>query len=275
MTHCKAMRTLVTSKDVEKHRVYPFIETGYRKKMKCLDCVKSTLFLHNQSLNIWIHLLGSMLFITTAIDHYMEGRMQQTYTDVFLSIFFFTSCIFMLLLSAIYHTFEPVNKKIYGITLSCDLIGTAMSIMGSILYGTWVVLRCEPMYRNLYSILIVLSVSGMVFTSLQPDMRDNLKIVVPVFGFGTASGLLPAIHFATTRTSSNFQGYTALFCVAVALSLMIVGIVIFMTRFPERKYPKTFDIFGSSHQWWHICVLLSPYVLYQGLIRTLGVCSLN
>lgn len=265
--------TLVTAKDVEKHRVYPFIETGYRPKMNHVDCVKSLCFLHNQFSNVWIHLLGVVLFISTAFNHYTEKRMQQTYTDVFLSIFFFTSCISMLFMSAVYHTFEPMNKKIYGITLSCDLCGTAMSILASILYGTWVVLRCEPVYRNLYSILIVMSVSGMVFISLRPEMRDNLKIVIPVFGLGTASGLVPAFHFATMMGTENFQGYIALSCVLIALSLMIVGISIFITRFPERRYPKKFDIIGSSHQWWHVCVLLSPYVLYQGLIRTLGVCS--
>ena len=266
--------TLVTAKDVEKHRVYPFIETGYRQKMNNVDCVKSMCFLNNQTFNVWIHLLGIILFTTTVFNHYTQMRMQQTYTDVLLSIFFFTSCLTMLFMSAAYHTFEPMNKKIYGITLSCDLCGTAMSILGSLLYGTWVVLRCEPVYRNMYSLLIVVSVSGMIFISLQPNMRDNLQIVIPVFGFGTASGLLPAFHFATMPKGDNFQGHTTLYCVIAALALMIVGITIFITRFPERKYPRTFDIIGSSHQWWHICVLLSPYVLYQGLIRTIGVCSI-
>ena len=31
-------------------------------------------------------------------------------------------------------------------------------------------------------------------------------------------------------------------------TLYVTGAIIYATRIPERYYPKTFDIFGSSHQ---------------------------
>lgn len=35
----------------------------------------------------------------------------------------------------------------------------------------------------------------------------------------------------------------------------ILGCFIYIFRFPERRFPGKFDLFGSSHQIWHIFVL--------------------
>jgi adiponectin receptor len=38
-------------------------------------------------------------------------------------------------------------------------------------------------------------------------------------------------------------------------------------RFPERKYPGTFDIWGSSHQIFHIFVLLAAASHLYGMTK--------
>ncbi len=47
----------------------------------------------------------------------------------------------------------------------------------------------------------------------------------------------------------------------------IIGVVFFASRFPERWFPGKFDIFGSSHQIWHVLVftaiLTQQYALNQ------------
>ena len=272
---CFPPYTLLNANMVETHRVYPFIEGSYRPQMDFTTSIKSIIYLHNQSLNIWTHLFGIILFSYAAICHFLDDdkqHLRSTFIDFSLSITFFTSCILMLSLSAIYHIFEPVNKTVYGITLSCDLLGTALSIMGSTIYGIWIVMRCLPIYRNVYIGVVLLSCSGMIIVATNTAWRNDLRIVIPTFGLGTASGLVPAFHFAALYGTENFQGETTLVCVFSALGVMIIGISIFIMRYPERKYIRTFDIIGSSHQWWHICVMLSPYILYQGLIQAIGIC---
>jgi len=261
---------------VEEHRVYPFIVGSYRPQMNFHRSLQSVAYLHNQSLNIWIHLFGIVLFAYTAVVHFTDNNkkhMRTTTIDLTMSVVFFVSCLLMLSFSAAYHTFEPVNKSVYGIVLSCDLLGTALSIMGSIVYGIWVVLRCLPTYRNVYIALVLASCSGMIVVATNASWRGNLRIVIPIFGLGTASGLVPAFHFAALSGTKNFQGNVPLACVLVALGTMVIGISVFLSRYPEKRYPMKFDLVGSSHQIWHICVMISPFILYQGLVRSLGICT--
>jgi adiponectin receptor len=272
---CAPPYNLVKHGMVEEHRVYPFIEGSYRPQMDFRRSLQSVAYLHNQSINIWIHLFGILLFAYTAVVHYTDDdkkHMRNTVIDIILSVVFFVSCLLMLTMSAAYHTFEPVNKSVYGIVLSCDLIGTALSIMGSIVYGIWIVLRCLPTYRNVYIVLVLSTCSGMILVATNVSWRGNLKIVIPIFGLGTASGLVPAFHFAALSGTNNFQGNATLACVFMALGIMIVGISVFLSRYPEKMYPMTFDVVGSSHQLWHICVMSSPYILYHGLVNALGSC---
>lgn len=46
-----------------------------------------------------------------------------------------------------------------------------------------------------------------------------------------------------------------------------LGVVVYISRFPERFWPGTFDIFGSSHQIWHIFVLMGAYFVHSGLLN--------
>ena len=47
----------------EFYRSNPFIHTGYRDKITYLGCLKSLLVLHNETINIWTHLLGFLFFV--------------------------------------------------------------------------------------------------------------------------------------------------------------------------------------------------------------------
>ncbi len=38
-------------------------------------------------------------------------------------------------------------------------------------------------------------------------------------------------------------------------------------RFPERKYPGVFDIWGSSHQIFHVCVVLAAASHLYGMAK--------
>eukprot|EP01126_Amoeba_proteus_P005682 TRINITY_DN1193_c0_g2_i1.p1 TRINITY_DN1193_c0_g2~~TRINITY_DN1193_c0_g2_i1.p1 ORF type:complete len:189 (-),score=17.78 TRINITY_DN1193_c0_g2_i1:152-718(-) len=44
----------------------------------------------------------------------------------------------------------------------------------------------------------------------------------------------------------------------------VLGIIFYVTRIPEYFSPGVFNIFGSSHQWWHLFVLIAQYTLFIG-----------
>ena len=56
-----------------------------------------------------------------------------------------------------------------------------------------------------------------------------------------------------------------------------VGAALFMTRYPEIKHPKKFDICGCSHQLWHALVVVGSVFVFMGQLesyhtRTMSVC---
>jgi len=50
-------------------------------------------------------------------------------------------------------------------------------------------------------------------------------------------------------------------------ALYIIGAVIYAARVPERLKPGRFDIWGSSHQIFHVLVLLAAASHLVGLIK--------
>lgn len=50
-------------------------------------------------------------------------------------------------------------------------------------------------------------------------------------------------------------------------ALYIFGAFLYAARFPERRFPGKFDIFGSSHQLFHLFVLLAAASHLYGMTK--------
>ncbi|KAJ2992337.1 hypothetical protein NUW58_g2198 [Xylaria curta] len=90
-----------------------------------------------------------------------------------------------------------------------------------------------------------------------PRWRTFRLVVFVVTGL---SGLAPIVHgihmfgFAQMVKQSGLPYYFA------EGGLFLIGAVTYACRFPERIKPGTFDIFGSSHQIFHILVMIATLV---------------
>lgn len=50
-------------------------------------------------------------------------------------------------------------------------------------------------------------------------------------------------------------------------AIILIGALIYGTRFPEKLYPGHFDIWGSSHQIFHVLVVLATCVHLLGVLN--------
>ena len=50
--------------------------------------------------------------------------------------------------------------------------------------------------------------------------------------------------------------------------LYIAGATIYMLRLPERFFPGLFDIFGSSHQIFHIFIVIAAVMTYYAALQS-------
>lgn len=44
----------------------------------------------------------------------------------------------------------------------------------------------------------------------------------------------------------------------------VIGALLYILRFPEKKFPKKFDYIGASHQIFHVLVFLGAFFHYLG-----------
>ncbi len=61
------------------------------------------------------------------------------------------------------------------------------------------------------------------------------------------------------------------------LLLYLVGFCFYVSHWPERQWPRQFDVFFSSHQWWHLLIVAAVRVWHMNLLqvfalRPLAVC---
>ncbi|KAG0009742.1 hypothetical protein BGZ80_002116 [Entomortierella chlamydospora] len=128
----------------------PAIVTGYRRATySYYKCIRSLWFLHNETVNIWSHLLGAVAFIIIAPIAYFKFLAVHEaikWTDISVMYAFLVGAIICLSMSASFHTFSCHSEKERfqvpqfrwvraGLFLSLGLSGLAPIIHATVLYG--------------------------------------------------------------------------------------------------------------------------------------------
>jgi len=169
--------------------------------------------------------------------------------------------------STIYHTVRCISPWHDSVFLRLDVAGITAMILGSYLVGLHQGFHCQPLYIAIYVtiLLSLLSISGIMalqpgFQTAEWDFARNTALFISV-----AFGLIPCFHWAI---HCDFH------CVHVVMWAMVgmfgnyfVGFCIFVARFPERWVPKKFDIWGASHQVWHVFVVLAGVSWLHGMLE--------
>jgi channel protein (hemolysin III family) len=175
-------------------------------------------------------------------------------------LIFLLSATACLLCSTVYHIFYVQGGLAYEISLSADFAGICLLIAGSffplVSYGFY----CQPFYQYAY-LSIIYALCGTAFAmSLMPwcgtAMRVKAFIAVGAFA------VVPLGHLIwNTGLSDSIMNESFLYLIIVC-SLYLVGAAAYATQFPERIYPGKFDLFLSSHQIWHLLIVLAALCHY-------------
>lgn len=236
----------------------PFIQNGFRVAFTKRQCLYSV-FLpilglaewHNETINIWTHLVPGL------VAAYLTWSQMQTLTDgtdVSMLLFYLASA-FMFLASATYHTFNDLSPRATVLLLRVDLFGIATMISGSYVPAVFMGFHCLPTWRwiwlGLAACLLLLG-ALVAFDFVADDMKTScLCLLVGV-------GVVPTMHWAFIMP---YDELLMLWRGVVGMFLMYsLGAVLFVSRWPERTFPGKTCVFGCSHQWWHLFVLLAAGV---------------
>ncbi|GAP90837.1 putative mPR-like GPCR protein [Rosellinia necatrix] len=256
------------------HQDNPFVKHGYRPiERSTTACLRSWGFLHNETLNIYTHLIPAVaaLFIGEA---WVLLYLRHTYVNVVASdyavfAFLLFAAATCLGISSAYHTLMSHSREVEARWLRLDFVGIIVLIVGSFVSGIYVGFWCEPTERKIYWSMSVslgaVSIAIMILPYFQgPRWRTFRLVVFVVTGL---SGFAPIIHgihmfgFTQMAKQSGLPYYLA------EGGLFLIGAITYACRFPECIKPGTFDIFGSSHQIFHILVVIATLVHLVGVLQ--------
>ncbi|GAB1194770.1 hypothetical protein APSETT444_004020 [Aspergillus pseudonomiae] len=144
----------------------------------------------------------------------------------------------------------------------------------------------EPQFLNVssmdYAMVLTTGTATGVLTSNSllktPRWR---KVKVGTFGIFGASSFIPLLHGVQRYGLEYMLQYSGIKWYLLELTFYGTGVGLYAFRIPERLAPGRFDIWGSSHQLFHIaisCVMYTHLIaLLQGFTtsHTLEVCRLQ
>lgn len=81
------------------------------------------------------------------------------------------------------------------------------------------------------------------------------------------SAIAPVVHGLKLYGLSQMRNTIGLDWVVLQGALYILGAGIYAARFPERLSPGRFDIWGSSHQIFHLLVVMAAAAHLVGLVK--------
>jgi len=131
-----------------------YIHTGYRPSTASfLDSILSLSYLHNESVNIWSHLVGAVISLSGAffLYHVIHPRYDSaSASDVLVFACFFTGAVACLGMSATYHTISNHSEPIARWGNKLDYSGIVCMIVGSYVPCLYYGMFCEPWLMTVY-----------------------------------------------------------------------------------------------------------------------------
>ena len=250
-----------------------YILSGYRQATGSFKkSFESLGYIHNETVNIYSHIIGAAIFLTAPIYTYRALYLRYPQADeadilVFSTFFYGVSICF--LLSATYHIISNHSSKVQAFGNQLDYLGIVILMWGSTIPSIYYGFYCDPSLQKMYWANVSFLATLCVVATLHPRFRHpsirpyraamyaglGLSAVV----FVVHGILLHGWAVQNQRMSLNWMGLMALF--------NLTGAVIYAARVPEKLRPQRYDLFGSSHQILHVAVVLAGLSHMFGLLR--------
>lgn len=185
-------------------------------------------------------------------------------------VFVFTA-FFCLGCSATFHLFNAYSMTINRFMSRLDYAGISLLIAGSSYPLNYYFFYCQE--SRCYVGLIWVYLTGITVCALvvfcvslsekfqQKEYRTGRGLCFLALGL---MGVIPAIHAVMTQWELAQYFIKPTYFVMGMGALYIIGVFIYIARFPEKYFPGRFDLIGSSHNIWHFFVLAAAVSHYVG-----------
>ncbi|KAI8340375.1 hemolysin-III related-domain-containing protein [Choanephora cucurbitarum] len=246
-----------------------YVLSGYRFYQTSQACLKSIFMLHNETMNIWSHIIGFVFMTCLSIYGFDRHFPDASFKDRTVCMTFCIAALKCLFCSSIYHTFIcHSHRQIKSFTATLDYMGISFLITASVLVTEYYGYYCRPMMRARYMIFTTLVGSVGLFAPFLDkwDTKALRPLRIAVFISMAVSSAVPVFHLAYLNGLRATWQFFEL--AGVSVIMYVLGVIVYANRFPERFYPGKFDFAGlTSHAIWHVFVCLGIFFHYMASIR--------
>lgn len=250
-----------------------YILSGYRQATGSFkSCCESLGYVHNETVNIYSHVIGAATFLTAPIYYYRALYLRYplaTQADVFVFSTFFYGVSICFILSATYHIISNHSPEVQRFGNQLDYLGIVILMWGSTIPSIYYGFYCDPRLQKIYWANVSILASLCVVATLHPrfrhpDIRPHRAAMYAGLGLSAVVFVMHGIFLhgwtvQNRRMSLDWMGLVALF--------NLMGALIYAARVPEKLRPLRYDIYGNSHQVLHVAVVLAGLAHMLGLSR--------
>jgi len=250
-----------------------YIITGYRRlQYNWKGCFRSVFsYLHNETVNIHSHLWGGLLFVYIFCAFhpaYVSAHDALTWKDTAVVTIFLLSAISCMFGSSLYHTSECHSKEVSTRCHALDYSGIVVLIVGSFFPSIYYGFFCDPHLQTLYLAGIAVMGIGAASIVLNPEYAKptHRAARTTVFIALGLSAVAPIGHLLLSHSVEELMLDVGFGWLVLSGATYIFGAVMYAKRVPEKWAPGKFDIWGSSHQIFHFCVVLAALAHYKSVL---------
>ena len=247
-----------------------YITNNYRRwGLGWCHYFKSIFQIHNETLNIWTHLLGAFLFIFLLFYTNISGLVKEPLGDVISINIFLLSAILCFSFSTIMHIFHPISDHHCKKLLKMDYIGISLLILGS--YGPFIyyAFYCQQTIQIIYYVLLnIFGLCAIITTSYERFQKPSYRCQrSSIFVCLVASVIVPIIHRIILNPLKQDDFVIEMEYYILSLFFYLLGLVFFVSRVPERFFTNCNCCF-LSHQIFHVLIIIGALITYEGIIQT-------
>ncbi|KAG0364123.1 hypothetical protein BGZ54_007826 [Gamsiella multidivaricata] len=245
----------------------PYIHTGYRFLSSKRQCLWSIFRIHNETCNIWTHMLGFAGLIALGFYIHTTFLEHGSFWDHAVFLFFFLAASKCLICSTLYHTFLCHSRlPVMRCAATFDYIGIGVlitaSVMATLHYGFF----CDAEKWIFLAFSFGMGIVGCILP-LYPffDLPSFRYFRIFIFVGMACSGVVPLSYAAYVKGFSNT--FSFIFPFFKSGLAYLTGLLFYGHRFPEKRFPGVFDRWGHSHQVWHVAVVAGIYYHYMAMVH--------
>ncbi len=155
-----------------------YIKSGYRPASNSYSKSFASIgYLHNESVNIWTHLVGAVLaaIAATVLYYAIKPRYSMaTWEDVVMFSCFFAGAMGCLGMSATYHTLSNHSEVVAKFGNRLDYMGIVLLIWGSFVPSIYYGFSSEPNLRRTYWTMVSMNDDAEVMIGLTSNRSRQL-----------------------------------------------------------------------------------------------------